>query len=817
MSTPGDTDSDTELRDVQDDLTPLDVERCFAGSFIVDVRELSVDENLGRNARRNRNLNDKLVARLKEQFRAGVRRYAFADRIIVITSRASFMQIVDRLVGSTEVTMGADAVPESTPPDTQPGPTTTQPNRAITPAQQQILNQMRHRTQDKASTDWPMTLPNPVRVANGQHRIHALKSLVAEIGHGNSAEEYHWAVDCYVEDGMSALVKRYLETNKDPVRMKDSEGYLMFHIIAAFNECPSNHDRERLLKPEVMKTFLATQFQFEMPKIARLMVILRHAEWRNLVSRFCATKYGEEVFAWHTMSDIVTAKLDEIWIPIFSKFGAFATAVFPDDGASVTYNDWNRIHEVVTNHAGRTLRLLFFPTFADYESRKEHFPLPPGYHDDKDFPKLTTSVTGDDGLEYWNRRPDFLSRYSDDEYCTIYHQLLQGEPIECPKWSDLAKLERTVSSKMGKVLQHIVKWVLPSWKMPANASERYRSLVWSSFFADRIIRADDEPTRHRRALRLLKEIWEEIETNPVWQDRGTVEAQIRSMPPNTWSRVPATPDEANHPDDDAVVHYLERFQSEWWSRIVLKVVARAGPVLTGYMNRFNDREELTKQFQAFNPSGAIAANANWKENRVLQKIPALLNSQTKSVFQKSFEVAGALALYTELKRIMLNTLRHGMKYNAGQTSGPLQTTIIKTKEEYDIARETIQQFDLALRAFGHTPDLDNFNEDLGQLNMDATVDPAPAIPRKVGFIAAIPGDRPTEDEATRATRRSVASAALDRQTPSRGRKRTIAQVDGDVEPDQTVDNAVAPASPTPDGRRRLRLRVRARTPGNEND
>ncbi|KUL87747.1 hypothetical protein ZTR_03183 [Talaromyces verruculosus] len=103
------------------------------------------------------------------------------------------------------------------------------------------------------------------------------------------------------------------------------------------------------------------------------------------------------------------------------------------------------------------------------------------------------------------------------------------------------------------------------------------------------------------------------------------------------------------------------------------------------------------------------------ENRVLQKIPALLNSQTKSVFQKSFEVAGALALYMELKRIMLNTFRHGMEYNAGQTSGPVQTTIINTKEEYGIARETIHQFDLALLAFGHTPDLDNFNEDLSQL------------------------------------------------------------------------------------------------------
>lgn len=69
---------------------------------------------------------------------------------------------------------------------------------------------------------------------------------------------------------------------------------------------------QSLSKPEVMKTFLATQFQFEMPKIARLMAILRHEQWRGLVLKFCATKYGGESFAWHTMSDIVTAKLDEV-------------------------------------------------------------------------------------------------------------------------------------------------------------------------------------------------------------------------------------------------------------------------------------------------------------------------------------------------------------------------------------------------------------------------------------------------------------------------------------------------------------------------
>ena len=71
-----------------------------------------------------------IKALLKKQFRVGIRCYAFADRITVITSRASFMQIVNQLVGLEEATAVADAVPDSTPPDIQPDPTTTPSNQA---------------------------------------------------------------------------------------------------------------------------------------------------------------------------------------------------------------------------------------------------------------------------------------------------------------------------------------------------------------------------------------------------------------------------------------------------------------------------------------------------------------------------------------------------------------------------------------------------------------------------------------------------------------------------------------------------------------
>ncbi|KAF4978459.1 hypothetical protein F66182_17351, partial [Fusarium sp. NRRL 66182] len=61
------------------------------------------------------------------------------------------------------------------------------------------------------------------------------------------------------------------------------------------------------------------------------------------------------------------------------------------------------------------------------------FPLPNGYESDDEFPKPSGSVVGDDGLKHFNRRPMFLSRYTNDEYKQIYRKLLDQGGLECPK------------------------------------------------------------------------------------------------------------------------------------------------------------------------------------------------------------------------------------------------------------------------------------------------------------------------------------------------------------------------------------------------
>lgn len=70
--------------------------------------------------------------------------------------------------------------------------------------------------------------------------------------------------------------------------MKDSEGYLMFHIGSAYRDLRTEEERKEFLRQENMRLFLATTFQIEISKhlvdtpsvqdVSRGYPLLSHAE-----------------------------------------------------------------------------------------------------------------------------------------------------------------------------------------------------------------------------------------------------------------------------------------------------------------------------------------------------------------------------------------------------------------------------------------------------------------------------------------------------------------------------------------------------------
>lgn len=71
----------------------------FGGTFLIDVRQPSVDPPSGQeeHAHRNWDLDEKLVDELKDSFKIAIRRYALQDRICVVTSERTFGLVLQEL------------------------------------------------------------------------------------------------------------------------------------------------------------------------------------------------------------------------------------------------------------------------------------------------------------------------------------------------------------------------------------------------------------------------------------------------------------------------------------------------------------------------------------------------------------------------------------------------------------------------------------------------------------------------------------------------------------------------------------------------
>lgn len=68
------------------------LEKAFLGTILVDVRYLSVQWE---NQKRNRELQPSLVARLKEAFKNGIKRYAIEDHLKATTTEAEFDRLLE--------------------------------------------------------------------------------------------------------------------------------------------------------------------------------------------------------------------------------------------------------------------------------------------------------------------------------------------------------------------------------------------------------------------------------------------------------------------------------------------------------------------------------------------------------------------------------------------------------------------------------------------------------------------------------------------------------------------------------------------------
>jgi hypothetical protein len=102
-----------------------------------------------------------------------------------------------------------------------------------------------------------------------------------------------------------------LMANRETIKKGNTEGYMALQIITKFEELLIT-EQEKILTPVGLNGWLNNVFGVELDHNARILVVLRHTEFRRFVLRYCSTRYGEKHFSWSTMVNIISSKLDEV-------------------------------------------------------------------------------------------------------------------------------------------------------------------------------------------------------------------------------------------------------------------------------------------------------------------------------------------------------------------------------------------------------------------------------------------------------------------------------------------------------------------------
>lgn len=103
----------------------------------------------------------------------------------------------------------------------------------------------------------------------------------------------------------------FLETNKNPPKKEDSNGYVAVRLLGRYLEL-DEEEKERKSSPAAFCEWVQEIFQLNVSKQScRIMPVVRHPVFRETFYQFCSTRYGEKFFTWTLAQKIVGSNLDE--------------------------------------------------------------------------------------------------------------------------------------------------------------------------------------------------------------------------------------------------------------------------------------------------------------------------------------------------------------------------------------------------------------------------------------------------------------------------------------------------------------------------
>ncbi|KAJ9220825.1 hypothetical protein DTO169C6_6770 [Paecilomyces variotii] len=343
---------------MRDDTIRAELENKYLGTLCMDVRKL---ETSWKDIERNRDINADHIKNLKNEFRTGVRRFDVDTQIKATLSAKDFDLALQAYIA--ELPELADI--------------------------SDVRSLLRQRQGGDSNffihlEKWPERLALPILQA-GQHRRAALLELLTEqkeaaaakaIDHKGKtikkpqADAYLWAINLY-NKAMSSEVLTALRSNCKDVARINTDREHMLSLIKEWEKKPIDRRKELLKNYKEFKNWARPIIGVSLNYAARAIAPLRNNIWLQRLREYLRTAYGRSHWNYTLGEMIINAKLDQIWITEFEKFFSFTKTIFTDEWSGVvSAEDWRLITEHYHGASNHALRMLFFPSRADYENNR---------------------------------------------------------------------------------------------------------------------------------------------------------------------------------------------------------------------------------------------------------------------------------------------------------------------------------------------------------------------------------------------------------------------------------------------------------------
>lgn len=337
----------------------------------------------------NRAVNPRHVQRLRERFRAvGLERRTPENRIIGLCSAADVQRLKtrDRLLEREEGQAPAGEVYDF--------------------------------------VDWRELAEDKIEVLAGQHRMAALRQL------GGPAGEQWWCCELYDRARLPSGLDVQLRLNRTDTTLPDSHGQIWNQLMAIAP--PTGPKAKKSQEKEVVEALRLGGEQFP---TRRILTLYYNERWREMITRWCGTRLGQETFNISTCEWMSRLRVDAYWFETMKGVLAALRAFPVDERTHIGCADWPRLVEASRAGAAAAHDIL--------------------YRD------------GDRGRR--ERVAGLLEDLTDEEYDAVaeHVSVVAGG---LPGLERLTGVKKAQGQVMGRVLQQVLAWF-----DPASAAEAERS------------------------------------------------------------------------------------------------------------------------------------------------------------------------------------------------------------------------------------------------------------------------------------------------------------------------------------------------------